>query len=158
MWLVLRAELAYFRSYLIVAWSIAAGIALLINVLTLIGAGDDHPGAVVAAGLPGIFFVVSAMIVFRAVVSPFLEQIGGLQASRRTPAYPAILSRSLASVQGRVDYVRVRLVMDGDLTWAEPVLGKSGLINTMVKADGLIRIAKDLEGLEKGTQVEVIFL
>jgi hypothetical protein len=62
MWRVLRAELIYFRIYLLVAWSIAAGVAVIVNLLTLL-ADDDHPGTVVAAGLPGIFFVIAAMII-----------------------------------------------------------------------------------------------
>jgi molybdopterin molybdotransferase len=43
-----------------------------------------------------------------------------------------------------------------DILWAEPILGKSALINTMVKADGLIEIGVNTEGLDKGTEVEVI--
>jgi molybdopterin molybdotransferase len=39
---------------------------------------------------------------------------------------------------------------------AEPILGKSALINTMVKADGIIVIGLNLEGLEKGALVSVI--
>lgn len=39
--------------------------------------------------------------------------------------------------------------------WAEPILGKSGLINTMIKADGLIEIGKNVEGIEKGTEVRI---
>ncbi|MBW2171631.1 MAG: hypothetical protein JRF69_06560, partial [Deltaproteobacteria bacterium] len=34
--------------------------------------------------------------------------------------------------------------------------GKSGLIHTMVKADGLIRIDMNSEGLDEGTPVRVI--
>jgi molybdopterin molybdotransferase len=108
-------------------------------------------------GLPG--HVVSAMIVFTVIVKPFMVWIGGnTQQTEGAPAYPALLSRSLASVPGRVDYVRVRLVTKEGTTWAEPVLGKSGLINTMVKADGLIKIEKDTEGLNKGTPVTVTLL
>jgi molybdopterin molybdotransferase len=55
-----------------------------------------------------------------------------------------------------VDYVRVRLVEVDGQPMADPVLGKSGLINTMVKADGLIAIGMNTEGLEQGTTVEVI--
>jgi len=69
-----------------------------------------------------------------------------------------LLSRNLSSAQGRVDYVRVRLLYKDGTLWAEPILGKSGLINTMVQADGLIEIAMNSEGLEKGTMVEVILL
>jgi molybdopterin molybdotransferase len=42
--------------------------------------------------------------------------------------------------------------------WAEPILGKSGLINTMIQADGLIEIGMNTEGLDQGTEVEVILL
>jgi molybdopterin molybdotransferase len=42
--------------------------------------------------------------------------------------------------------------------WAEPILGKSGLISTMVKADGLIEIGMNIEGLDEGTEVEVILV
>jgi len=106
-------------------------------------------------GLPGQ--VVSAMVVFEVVVKPFIEQISGLSIKEKKDfKLPALLSRNISSSQGRADYIRVRLnEIDGAL-WAEPILGKSGLINTMVKADGLIEIGVNTEGLDKGTEVEVI--
>ncbi|WP_319405278.1 gephyrin-like molybdotransferase Glp [uncultured Desulfosarcina sp.] len=105
-------------------------------------------------GLPG--HAVSAMVVFAVVVRPFLDRLCGLTQTARQFPIQATLNRNLASAQGRVDYVRVRLLEDGGLIKAEPILGKSGLINTMVKADGLIAIDMNTEGLEKGTTVEVI--
>ena len=106
-------------------------------------------------GLPG--HVVSTMVVFKMVVQPFIEHLGGLSArKRKILTFLARLSRNISSAQGRIDYIRVRIVKkDGDL-WAEPVLGKSGLINTMIQADGLIEIGINTEGLDKGTMVEVI--
>ena len=68
----------------------------------------------------------------------------------------ARLSRNVASAQGRVEFIRVHLRFDGDRLWADPVLGKSGLISTMVRADGLIEIDINTEGLDKGVEVEVI--
>ncbi|MBA3036589.1 MAG: molybdopterin molybdotransferase MoeA [Desulfobacterium sp.] len=106
-------------------------------------------------GIPG--HVVSAMVVFTAVVKPFIEKISGNTSWYKMPAVSAKLSRNVASAQGRTDYIRVRLAEKEGILWAEPVLGKSGLINTMVKADGLIKIGINTEGLEKGTMVEVIF-
>jgi molybdopterin molybdotransferase len=50
----------------------------------------------------------------------------------------------------------VRLLRHGGELWADPVLGKSGLINTMVHADGIVEIGKDIEGLEEGTRADVI--
>jgi molybdopterin molybdotransferase len=106
-------------------------------------------------GIPG--HVVSAMIVFARVVRPFIEYIGGKSDEKRKELrLQAKLSRNVASAQGRVDFIRVQLRIDGNQLWADPVLGKSGLISTMVKADGLIEIDINTEGLDKGTVVEVI--
>jgi molybdopterin molybdotransferase len=106
-------------------------------------------------GIPG--HVVSAMIVFSRVVRPFIEHISGKsEGKQKELRLQARLSRNVASAQGRVEFIRVQLRLDGDRLWADPVLGKSGLISTMVRADGLIEIDINTEGLEKGTVVEVI--
>ena len=106
-------------------------------------------------GLPG--HVVSAMVVFSVVARPFLEKIGGLDKNAHPKfCFRAKLTRNISSAQGRVEFVRVRLEnKDGELL-AEPVLGKSGLIRTMVGADGLVEVGMNVEGLEKGDQVDVI--
>lgn len=105
-------------------------------------------------GLPG--HVVSAMIVFAKVVRPFVDHVGGLAVQMNRQLGPtALLSRSISSAPGRVDFVRVKLVEIDGVLWAHPILGKSGLINTMVKADGLIEIGLNMEGLDKETAVQV---
>ncbi|MGD9877105.1 molybdopterin molybdotransferase MoeA [Desulfococcus sp.] len=105
-------------------------------------------------GLPG--HVTSAMVVFTVIVRPFIHHLAGLsEASETIWTIPARITRNLPSAQGRVDYVRVRLSRDQGEWRASPVLGKSGLIHTMVKADGLVRIDRDVEGLEKDAPVEV---
>jgi molybdopterin molybdotransferase len=112
-------------------------------------------GAKAFWGLPG--HVTSAMVVFIILVKPFLTRIGGHRTV--TPVHvKARLSRNLASAQGRVDFVRVRLVhRDGEI-WAEPLLGGSGLIRTMVEADGLISLDLNSEGLDQGSMVDVMRL
>jgi molybdopterin molybdotransferase len=106
-------------------------------------------------GLPG--HVVSAMIVFKMVVQPFLDHIRGRDFQRtKRLVFPARLTRNLSSAQGRTDYIRARIEEKDDGFWAEPVLGKSGLIHTMIKADGLIEIGMNTEGLDKGATVNVI--
>jgi molybdopterin molybdotransferase len=104
-------------------------------------------------GLPG--HATSAMIVFLVLVRPFLDHIGGSRILVR-PTVKARLTRNLPSVQGRVDFVRVRLKpLDGEW-WAEPIIGQSGLINTMVSADGLVAVGQNSEGLEKGALADVL--
>lgn len=108
-------------------------------------------------GLPG--HVVSAMIVFEAAVRPFIEHIGGLSTQHKKKfKLSALLSRNISSAQGRIDFTRVRLVEKDGVLWAEPILGKSGLIHTMVQADGLIEVGINTEGLNKGDVVEVCLL
>ncbi len=108
-------------------------------------------------GLPG--HVVSAMVVFSRLVKPFIMEISGQSYSHRKKFRPiATLTRNLASAQGRVDYIRVRLRHENGILRAEPILGKSGLISTMAKADGLIEIDMNAEGLDEGSLVEVILV
>jgi molybdopterin molybdotransferase len=106
-------------------------------------------------GMPG--HVVSAMIVFSRVVRPFVKHFSGqTHGSAKENRLNAILTRNVASTQGRVDFIRVHLRQEEDQLLADPVLGKSGLISTMVFADGLVEIDINTEGLNKGTVVEVI--
>lgn len=106
-------------------------------------------------GLPGQ--VTSAQVVMLVFGSPFLRHIQGETQAfsldrRRT--VPARLGRNLHSKPGREDYVRVRLE-GGE---AHPVLGKSGLLRTMILADGLLCVPADSEGLEAGSEVQVWLL
>jgi molybdopterin molybdotransferase len=129
------------------------GISIRPGKPTILARSGDKP----FWGMPG--HTVSAMIVFAAVVRPFLRHLGGLGGRlRQRRPWSAVLTRNLASAQGRVDFVRVRLVEKEDELLAEPILGKSGLIRTMVAADGLVVIDRDLEGLEKGQAVAVYSL
>ncbi len=106
-------------------------------------------------GLPG--HVTSAMVVFEIVVRPFLLHMAGLDSSKSlTHSVPATLSRNIASVHGRIDFARVRIISSEHGLMAEPIPGKSGLIHTMVQADGLVRIDENTEGLSKGDRVMVI--
>lgn len=113
-------------------------------------------------GLPGQ--VASAQVVMFVLGAPFLRHLAGcadaFDQSRR-PARKAVLSRNMASKQGREDYLRVRLeapAADGGLPLAVPVPGLSGLLRTLLDAQGLVRIDADLEGLEKGSVVDVLLL
>lgn len=107
-------------------------------------------------GLPGQ--VVSAMVVMKMVVVPFLHRIQGYAAPGPLVRVPARLTRNVASAQGRRDFIRVTLENGPTGLMAKPVLGKSGLIRTMVHADGLLDIGENLEGLEKDTWTQVILL
>lgn len=104
-------------------------------------------------GLPGN--PVSCMVTFDLFVAPTLARLSGAAAvSRRTVT--ARLTRNVASAAGREDYIQVRLEhCDGRLD-ATPVFGKSNLIYTLIRADGMVKVPLDLGGLAAGSQVDVI--
>ncbi|MFZ5426566.1 MAG: gephyrin-like molybdotransferase Glp [Thermodesulfobacteriota bacterium] len=110
-------------------------------------------------GLPGQ--VASAQVVMFVFGCPFLAHLAGdaIAFTRSRPSLEAKLSRNVASRQGREDFIRVSLGMNGGpLPEARPVLGKSGLLKTLVRAEGLVAVPAGLEGLEAGTKVQVMLL
>jgi molybdopterin molybdotransferase len=121
--------------------------------------GKPAIGAVVAGkpvfGLPG--HPASALVVFQLLVAPLLRMgnYSGEENGFREFPLVARLTRNLRSAPGREDFIRVRLFLQQGSLYAEPVLGKSGLITTLVKADGLARIPAGKEGVEAGETVEV---
>ncbi|MCK8518182.1 molybdopterin molybdotransferase MoeA [Methanoculleus sp. 7T] len=120
------------------------GIALAPGKPTIIGTARGKP----IIGLPG--HPASAYVVLVAIVDHLLATIRRTTVSRRT--LHARLTQNIPSARGREDYVRVS-VKDGEAT---PVFGKSGLLNTLVRSEGLVRVAASSEGFEVGEEVEVI--
>ena len=107
-------------------------------------------------GLPGN--PVSALVIAQIFVVPVIERLLGMATTRPRSAVPARLALNLSSQAGREDWVPVKLVSKLDGVWAEPVFGKSNLIFTLARADGLIRIPADANGLAAGEGVEVVLL
>jgi len=113
-------------------------------------------GATAVFGLPG--HTASAMVVAEVFLAPFLARLGGETTfgQRVQNKVSARLSRNIESASGRDDFIRVRLIQKDGEWIAEPIFGKSGLISTLVEADGLLRIDRNTEGLYQGQQVEVM--
>jgi molybdopterin molybdotransferase len=122
--------------------------------------GKPTIGAVIEGtpvfGLPG--HPVSAMVVFTLLVGPLISSGRyPLSEDEFLMGFPvtAVITRNLRSAAGREDFVRVSLRQQEGQLLAEPVLGKSGLIATMVRADGLAWIPQELEGVETGDRVRI---
>ncbi|MDO5673424.1 MAG: molybdopterin molybdotransferase MoeA [bacterium] len=106
-------------------------------------------------GLPG--HVASAMVVFYLFVRPLLRRYSGLSTTLGLQRIQARTGQQIVSAIGREDYVRVRLAytQSGELPLAWPVYGKSGLLSHLVRADGLLPIGRDMEGLDSGVETSV---
>jgi molybdopterin molybdotransferase len=108
-------------------------------------------------GLPG--YPVSALVIFDLFGAPLIRRLGGESPKalqRFTRTVRAKLKTNVASQIGREDYVRVTLERHSDRLIATPLPSKSGAIFTLVKADGMVRIEMNQDGLEQGEEVEVI--
>jgi molybdopterin molybdotransferase len=68
----------------------------------------------------------------------------------------AVLTRNIAAASGRELYQRVRVHLSDSGWQAEPVVGRSGLLRSLVQGDGLVRVPLGSEGLDEGTRVEVL--
>jgi molybdopterin molybdotransferase len=108
-------------------------------------------------GLPG--HPASVVIGYELFVRPVLQILSGNAHSSWEPfpgpTVQAKMARSVASRAGREDYVSVSLERSGEELLARPVLGKSGLITTLVRADGTVVIPGNQLGLEQGDTVDV---
>ena len=96
------------------------------------------------------------MVTCALFVAPTLHRLAGARGAPLRQAVPARLTRNVASAPGREDYFQVRLQQRDGEAWAEPIFGKSNLIYTLVKSDGMVRIDLDKGGLSEGEWVQVI--
>jgi molybdopterin molybdotransferase len=130
----------------------AHGIAISPGKPTLIAAVGEKP----VFGLPG--HPVSAIVVAQVFLAPFLRYLGGAVLKREPDGMRvrAALAVSVSSAQGREEYVRVKIEEIQGRVEARPVFGKSGMLSTLVKADGFFIIPIHTEGIPAGEWVDVI--
>jgi molybdopterin molybdotransferase len=102
--------------------------------------------------------VASALVVAEVFLTRLVSRLSGRVDfhSRPQTRIEAELSRNVESASGREDYIRVKLFQREDTLIAEPIFGKSGLLSTLIEADGLIRVDMNTEGLYQGQKVKVI--
>lgn len=103
-------------------------------------------------GLPG--HPASAMIIFHLFGKAVLDKLQGMS-PKNAKLTTAKITKNIPSAPGRTDYIRVRLFEENKEWYAEPILGKSGLISTLVKSEGMIEISSESEGVHKGDYVPV---
>ncbi len=105
-------------------------------------------------GLPG--HVASAMVVFHLFVRHLIFHFMGAK-QKELQHMLVQTGEQIPSVIGREDYVRVHVEKQaGTYPLAFPIYGKSGLLKPLVAADGLLKIDRDCEGIDKDQLTEVL--
>jgi len=123
------------------------GVAIKPGKPTIIAKVQDK----VIFGLPGN--PVSVMIVFKKIVEPTI--LAMMNAKEKITIVNARLARTITSSTGREEYIRVRLEEKEGKLIALPLHRGSANIVSLVKADGLLKIPRLSEGIEKDQMVEV---
>ena len=103
-------------------------------------------------GIPG--YPVSAALTFGLFVKPLLYRMLGLA----TPAPEAVmarLSRQVASGLGQEEFIRVKLGSVAGNLIATPVTRGAGALMSLVRADGVIRVPAESEGIAAGQDIPV---
>jgi molybdopterin molybdotransferase len=129
---------------------IVHGVSIKPGKPTILALVDGTP----VIGLPG--HPVSGMVIFDVFVRDVLRGLAGRNAARPFGrVVRARLARPIPSAGVREDHIRVYLERrDGELQ-AVPVLGKSGIITTMTRADGIVVVPIGRRLLEAGADVDV---
>jgi putative molybdopterin biosynthesis protein len=127
------------------------GLAIMPGKPTLIGRFKDRP----MIGIPG--YPVSAIIAYEEVVRPILFQSLSMLPLER-PKIRALPTGKIPSKLGTEEFLRVKVGKVGKRFYATPLPRGSGMITSLTKADGIIRIPMLSEGLTENEEAEVELL
>ena len=105
-------------------------------------------------GLPG--HPMSCFVSAGLILMPLLKKLQG-EDVKPTLLLKARLRTAVFSRIGVEEWIPVRLRYEEEL-WAEPVFTKSGMVSSMVRNEGFLRVPPECEGLEPGEVVEVLLL
>jgi len=106
-------------------------------------------------GIPG--YPASAAMTFDLLVKPLLYRWQGVEPPAR-PVIQATMTRKVLSPIGEDDFMRVTLGQVGERIVATPLHGGAGVIMSLVKADGIVKIPRFSEGHHAGELVDVELL
>jgi putative molybdopterin biosynthesis protein len=128
------------------------GVAVRPGHPVILGMIDLEEKSIPIVGVPG--FPVSAALTGEIFIKPLLEKWLG-----KVPSVPkrlaARITRKINSRAGDDEYLRVAVGFLGDKTLAAPLSRGSGVITSLVRADGLVIIPRGEQGLQAGDPVTV---
>lgn len=103
-------------------------------------------------GVPG--YPVSAALTGEIFVEPLLAKWLGLPGHQK-PTLRGHITRKLLSPMGEDEWVRVTAGKVGERIVAAPLSRGAGVITSLVRADGIVRIPRFSEGVDTGEQVTI---
>jgi len=106
-------------------------------------------------GIPG--YPASAAMTFELLIKPVIYAMQGLLPPER-PQIAAKLTQKVYSSMGEDEFLRVTVGQVGEQLVATPLQRGAGVIMSLVRADGIVRLPRFSEGEHAGAQVQVELL
>jgi putative molybdopterin biosynthesis protein len=128
------------------------GVAVRPGHPVIIGTITNNHLPVPVIGVPG--YPVSAALTGEIFVEPLLARWRG-QSPAQPPTLTATLTRKVLSPMGDDELVRVTVGRVGERVVATPLSRGAGVITSLVRADGIVKIPRHSEGLNAGDTVTV---
>jgi putative molybdopterin biosynthesis protein len=129
----------------------AHGVSMMPGKPALIGKFKGRP----IIGIPG--YPISAIIAYEELVSPILYRALHLMKPKRQ-TIKAFPTRKIPSKLGTEEFLRVKIGRIGEEFFATPLPRGSGIITSLTRADGIVRIPTLSEGLNENEKTEVELL
>jgi len=107
-------------------------------------------------GIPG--YPVSALLTFDLLAGPLFARWLGQPAPPRPETLQATLTRKVFSPAGEEEFLRVAVGQVGERVVTTPLSRGAGIIMSLVRADGILRIPRFSQGYEAGETVTVELL
>jgi len=127
------------------------GVAMMPGKPTVLGVINGKP----TIGIPG--YTVSAVLSFEQFAKPLLFGLQGMvpPKARSIVVKP---SRDIPSKLGTEEFIRVNIGKVGDHAIATPLARAAGSITTLTRAEGILRISPNSEGVSQDEDIEAELL
>ena len=125
------------------------GVAIRPGHPVVLGIAENKP----IVGLPG--YPVSTALTAEIFIKPLITTSAGNGHQLIENQIPAIITRKVNSQMGEDEFLRVKLGKVGNKTVATPLQRGAGVIMSLVRSDGFVKIPRFAEGLDYGSQIMV---
>ena len=124
------------------------GIAIKPGKPAVLGEAKNKP----VIGIPG--YPVSAIVIMDEIAGDIVSMYYGRERTKGETV-KAVLSKKIVSSLKYTEYIRVSLGRIGGKISASPLARGAGVITSFTKADGVLLVPQDCEGIEAGEEVEI---
>lgn len=124
------------------------GIAIKPGKPAIMGQVNNKP----VVGIPG--YPVSAYFIMENIVKKIIKSYEGLEIVE-AQMVEATLSRRVMSSLKYQEFVRMKLGYVGSKIIATPLSRGAGATMSLVRADGILQVPQNVEGIEAGTKVQI---